>query len=364
MSDFKTKLKTYYEKNEAVVDVGFFVGGFVFDVFTLSDVDDTVSIVQQLVYLVAIAWLLVVDVFASEQLYTPGKLLNKVWDYRHLAAHFLLGSLLSVYSLYFIKSSSLWASLGFVLVFVGIMVANELSFVQNGKHFIKFSIFTICVFSFFSTVAPVLLGFVGFVPFLLSGLATSLMVYGLFRWLNSKNVSDETVQRQVVLPGALIITFFTLFYFLGLIPPVPLSIKKIGIYHRIEKSDGVYVLSFSNDWWKFWQSGAQDFKAEPGDKINVFVSVYSPTRFSDSVILHWQYYDKNKGWQTSDRIPLQISGGRKEGFRGFASKQNYSEGQGRIKVETTNGSEIGRIYFDVQKLSSKDPNRAFENDVY
>jgi hypothetical protein len=44
---------------------------------------------------------------------------------------------------------------------------------------------------------------------------------------------------------------------------------------------------------------------------------------------------------------MQINGGRKDGFRGFSMKKNYQPGSWRIQVETTDGREIGRMYFDV-----------------
>jgi hypothetical protein len=80
----------------------------------------------------------------------------------------------------------------------------------------------------------------------------------------------------------------------------------------------------------------------------VYAAVYSPSRFSDQVILHWLYRDPRQGWLTSDRIPMQISGGRDGGYRGYAYKSNYTPGDWRVQIETTDGSEIGRIELEIE----------------
>ena len=98
--------------------------------------------------------------------------------------------------------------------------------------------------------------------------------------------------------------------------------------------------------------------ARPGDKIYYYAQIYSPARFSDQIYIRWLFKDPKMGWQKTDRIPLQITGGRKEGFRAMATKANYQPGEWRIQVETDLGHEISRIGFQVTLDTSQDP-RAF-----
>ena len=153
-------------------------------------------------------------------------------------------------------------------------------------------------------------------------------------------------------------------YLLGLVPPVPLSAKMMGIYHRIEKEGDDYLLYHERPFWKIWQKGDQDFVARPGDKIYFFAAIFSPARFDDTVFVRWMFHT-SRGWSGSDRIALKISGGRKEGFRGFTVKQNFDYGDGRWKVllEAQDGREIGRLYFDV-KRGEEDPGRVFSVERY
>lgn len=364
MTQIKNRLLNYYEQNEAKVDIAFFLGGFFFDIFTLSDIDDLLGIGQQVVYLLILGSILYFDFLGDNGFFKVPARLEKIWNYRQPILHFFLGSLLSVYSLFFLKSASIFSSIVFVLLLLGLMIANELKTVQKSKIDIKIGLYVICVFSFFSMTVPVILGFVGILPFMISVAFTAGILYGVFRLLLRRVQDRKTVFRRILAPGAGVLILFVLFYFVGWIPPVPLSIQNMGIYHNIEKSEGHYILSHENPSWIFWRNGDQNFIAEPGDKIHFFAQIYSPARFSDSVILHWYYKDPRQGWMTTDRIPMGISGGRKKGYRGYSTKANYTAGEWRISVETTDGREIGRIYFDVTKVPTNNPERTFNKETF
>ncbi len=362
MTNLKNRLVDYYEKNEAKVDVAFFLGGFLFDVVTLSDIDDPFSILQQIVYLFVTGTILYYEFLVPLNLAEISPRLSKIWNYRQLIFHFLMGSLLSVYSLFFLKSSSFFSSMIFVILLMALMVANELKTVQKSRLNIKIALYIICIFSFFSMIIPVILGFVGIVPFTLAFLFTLAYIYFAYRLLLKKIVDKRTLIRQLVSPGIAVTSLFLLFYLIGWVPPVPLSVQNMGIYHQIEKSSGQFILHHERPWWRFWHNGDQDFEAQPGDKIYFFAKIFCPGRFNDSVVLHWYYKDPRWGWKSTDRIPMQVTGGRRTGYRGFATKQNYSPGEWRVSVETTDQREIGRLYFEVKTANSV-VERQFEKEV-
>lgn len=346
MAGWKDRALAYYDKNEMRVNLSFFLGGFVFDVITLSSIDDLFSVTQQVTYLLVVGFLLVSEFLVTAQKWSVPNWLAKPWEYRSAIVHFILGSLLSIYSLFFLKSASIFSSLTFVALIMGIMVANELKNVQS-RGDTKIGLYVVCLFSFFSMMIPVALGFVGWIPFLLALSATGLVLWGVYKLLMKQVGDAELLKRHLVLPGASVSGLFLVFYLLGWIPPVPLAVEEMGIYHYIEKSDGRYFLSHENPWYKPWNNGDQDFAARPGDKIHLFAKVFSPARFDDTVILHWQKFDVSNGWQTTDKIPLRVTGGRVGGYRGHASKGNYTAGDWRVAVETTDGREIGRIPFTI-----------------
>lgn len=344
----KQKILNLYEKYELRFDVLFFVGGFTFDAVLATEIDDLFSLLQQAVYLTVIALFIHHEILFQLHKWQPSAAyVEKIWKYRNLILHFLLGSLLSLYSLFYIKSASVVSSIMFLLLMVGLLVANELPVIKKAAVRFKVGLFAICLFSFISLLFPIILGFVGWSPFGLSVSATLFFFYLQLRFLRGKILNDSVLFQSVLLPSISVLLIFIIFYVLGWIPPVPLSVKKQGIYHLVEKKDGQYFLSTEKDPWKFWQSGDQNFKARPQDKIYFYAQIYSPARFSDQIFIQWLWKDPVKGWQKTDRIQLHILGGRKEGFRGFTSKSNYQPGEWRVQVETAMGHEISRLNFEV-----------------
>jgi hypothetical protein len=125
-----------------------------------------------------------------------------------------------------------------------------------------------------------------------------------------------------------------------------------------------FVGSHLRPFWDITQLGQPElFKVRTGDKVIVLVSIFSPARFKDQVYLRWYFKHKIEGWVLEDTIPLTILGGRKEGFRGYGSKQFYKLGNWRVIVETSDGREVGRINIKLKKDKSTDK-RTFKTDIF
>lgn len=370
MTGVKSQLRQFVEKYETHLEVGFFIGGFVLDIFLLSQPDDLFGIFQQVVYFLILGSLIHYEILFRLHRFRPKGLFKKFWPYRGLALHFAFGSLLNLYSLFYIKSASIFSSFLFLLLMLGMVLANELPFVKKANVSAKVAMYAICVFSFFSILMPIALGFVGVLPFALAVVCTVLVFYGHLRWLYqafpfpSPNESGATAEvgvmtkrkllgKALVFPGATTLAMFVLFYFLGWIPPVPLSVVEQGVYHNVERRDGKYILTYEKPWWKFWVTHDSVFKARPGDRVFFYAQIYSPTRISDSVTIHWLTKNYKGTWVTSDKVPMRIQGGREAGFRGFSFKSNYGAGPTQVRVETSSGIEISRLYFDIEKLEGE-----------
>jgi len=244
------------------------------------------------------------------------------------------------------------------------MIINELKIFQQNKTNLKIGLYLICIFSFFSMLFPVLLGFIGWQPFALSLISTILFLWALYKLLLRKTQQHKILRSTLIYPGVTVLSIFGLFYFLGWIPPVPLSTQEIGIYHGVDKLDGNYVLKHETPTWMFWLKGDQNFISQPGDEVFVFVRVFSPARFSDNLVLHWQLFnDKKQKWESTDRINMKIVGGRRGGYRGYASKKNYQPGQYRVLIETNDTREIGRLKFNIENATEIIPDREFLTSI-
>jgi len=346
------RIKLYYEKHERNVAIGAFVGGFLFDILTTGRIDSWLLIGQQALYLLVVTAALLQMFFEEGK--PPPALENmfvlKRWYYelRTAIVHFLLGSLISLHTIFFFKSSSLLVSFFVLVILVFLLVANEFSrFKALGLSF-KFALLSLCVLSFFASVVPVFVGSIGVVVFMLSMLLGCVPLAVIYRRLLI-HAPDRVLQarKQIVVPFGLVLVSFLALYLFRLIPPVPLSIPYIGVYHAVERTADVYRLSHERPLWRFWHNGDQNFLAQPGDKVYVFFRIFSPTRFSDQVTMRWYWKDNPRGWALQDSIPINIVGGREQGFRGYGVKSNYQPGDWKVQVETTDGREIGRVYFSL-----------------
>jgi hypothetical protein len=352
------RLKGYVERNERNVAVAFFATGFVFDIVTVGRIDSWLTIGQQLVYLGAITAVLL-HMLLEQGMPAPvteglGRLRRWYYEYRSAAIHFALGALMNLYAIFFFKSSSLLVSFGFLAFLIVLLVANESRrFKSLGLHF-KFALLALCYLSFAAIVVPVAVGSIGMGVFLASMAVGALPLAGAAEWIRrGRPAAFALARRQILLPLGAVLVAFLASYLFRVIPPVPLSIPYIGVYHSVERTpEGDYRLGHERPWWRFWHHGDQWFRAQPGDRVFVFFRVFSPARFADRVQMRWYWEPGGRGWLLQDTIPIDIVGGRREGFRGYGFKANYQPGRWKVEVGTMDNREIGRVYFSLESVST------------
>lgn len=349
------RLERAFRENERTAAAVFFAAGFVFDMFTVGRVDSWATIAQQAAYLsVIMAVLLQMFLEQGRPAPEPAALPRlRRWslEYRGAAVHFLLGALLNLYAIFFFKSSSLAVSFAFLGFLVALLLANESRrFKALGLHF-KFALLALCFLAFFATLLPVLAGSIGLGMFLASMAAGSVPLAAAAWWIGRGSPErSAAARRQILVPLGAVVLGFLGFYLFRLIPPVPLSIPFIGVYHAVERTPEGFRLTHERDWWRFWHNGDQLFRAQPDDRVYVFFRIVSPARFADQVQMRWYWRAGGGigGWALQDTIPINIVGGREQGFRGYGFKANHQPGAWKVEVQTTDGREIGRIYFDLE----------------
>lgn len=342
------RAKHFYEKNEPACTAGLFICGFLFDTLAVGRIDAVHNIIHQACYLVLCGFFTGLELREVYGDFTPPERFKTAWRYHAGATHFMLGTLLNIYTLFYFKSASFVASFVFMILLGSLLAINELKPFERSGTTMRMSLFSLCLVSYFTYLVPVLVGSIGVLPFL-GSLAGAAAAVGVLVWRLQRRLPDrpQLVWRHVLVPFAVVELVFAGLYFAKLIPPVPLSISSIGIYHEVRQEGERYALTLTRSKWRFWQRGDQSFLARPGDKIFCFTSVFSPTRFKERLQVRWTYLDPVIGWQDADAIPLDIVGGREEGWRGFTMKSRYKPGRWRVRVETSDGRELGRIGLEV-----------------
>lgn len=354
----------FYLHNEVLVSMIVFAMGFLFDLYTVGRIDSLFNLIQQAVYLILLGTFLLIEIKISIGTMNLKGKAQKFWDYHNLVVHFLFGSLLSVYTIFYYTSASAFTSFVFILLLAILMLANEIPKIRKLGLPVRVILFCICVLSYFSFFYPILMGHIGNLPFWM-GLISSALLMALIWKLNFKNQEGKGLiaRNHVLRPTIAVHLFFLVAYYTSLIPPVPVAVKKIGVYYDIEKKDGHYIGKYIKSNWSFLSKGSQEFHARPGDKVTIILSIFSPARFKDQVYLKWYRDDEKQGWKLEDTIPLNILGGRDQGFRGFGTKQFYIVGKWRVLVETSDGREVGRINLEILNDNSIE-DRQFTDDYF
>ncbi len=350
----------------------FFIGGFALDIFTLGRVDDLSNIFIFTFYL-SISF--VIFAFEISQLRkADGQAsLLPAWNiakkplshwvelYKDEAFHFAQGALLSAFTLFYFKSAGVASSILFLAILLIPLIINEFELIRGIGLITKSIFFNLTLMSFVVVYSPLPFGKVGLLIFTL-GLGAYLVMVGLIYYFLTKiHVEFGHIRKYWLTPALSLALLFFALRLIKVIPPVPLSLEEAGIYHKIEKEYPVYKLYHEKKWWRFWHSSDEYFEARPGDRPYFFASIFAPRGFEDKIYVRWLKYI-NGSWQTSDRIPLNITGGRAKGYRGFTYKDNYSPGLWRVSVETSGEVEIGRLNFEIVEATPESEDEAKESE--
>jgi hypothetical protein len=330
-----------------------FLFGFVVDNFTLKRID-------QLLDNLILAGYVVLALLGLLFLYGGPAGRFSEWGERYapyapMVVQFAFGGLMSGLLVFYSRSGSWFESWPYLLLILAVILGNELITKRAQRLIFNLSILFVGLFSYVVLVVPVVLGQMSDFIFLLSGVLAFALILLFVRVLYAIVPNFMALNTRNVL-FSLGITYATLntLYFLNLIPPIPLSLKHMGIYHNVEKlADGSYQLRFERGvWWELWKESDTTFHHRPGERVYCYASVFAPTRLSTTVYHRWEFYDPKGGWTFHERIPYQISGGRDAGYRGYTYIQSVQEGKWRCSVENGRGQVIGRTSFWVEEHST------------
>jgi hypothetical protein len=338
-----------------------FVAGFLFDLLTMQRIDAWTDLAIQLAYLLGLTLLLVYQQREATGVWTPSRLpspwsrpLDLLSRYNVDALHFLYGGLLSAYVVLYLRSSTFARPAIFLVLLVGVMIVNEFPHVRRAGYALRLGLYSFCVLSFFNYFIPVLIGRIGGWIFLVSLVASAVIVWRVTSWLAPRGEDRREERRRLFIPAIGVLAFVGVLYVLRLIPPVPLSVQFQGIYHEVHRDQGGYTLVYEEPpAWAVWRHDSRPFERRAGDRLHYFARVFAPDRFRHRVMIRWEVYSPaGSGWITTDRIPLEIVGGRTEGFRGTAVKSNFMPGRWRVTAETEDGRALATLTFRVEDDTS------------
>lgn len=324
--------------------------GFVIDSLTLRRIDLLYGNVVLFTYLiVAGAGIALVQLYKNEVI--TGRLIDSVAFALPPIIQFAFGGLFSGYFIFYSRSAAIATSWLFMLVLLSLLVGNEFFRKRYTRFVFQVSIFYTALFSFAIFFVPVVAKTMGALMFILSGLL-GLAAIGAFIIFLKKMMPDELRRdkRSLLISIGSIYLAMNALYFANIIPPIPLALKDVGVYHSVERipSGGYAVVAEKRKWHEVSRWFVDVFHYIPGEPIYVYSAVFAPTRLDARIIHRWEYYDAGeREWVTANEVQYPIVGGRDGGYRGFSFKENVFPGLWRVDVVTERGQLIGRIKFVV-----------------
>lgn len=348
---YLSKLNSFYKNYEYHISSIALVLGFVFDVLTLRRADAFFENFWVVFHLVVVATAILLINRKNKKENVESEL--DFWLLNLM--QFSFGGLLSAFLILYFRSASLAVSWPFLLMLALAFVANERlkRNYQRLTYQVSFFFSALLLFSIF--FVPVLVGYIGPIIFVFSGVV-SLLILRFFLAILQK-VSGEKFTLALGSIRGIVLGIFALInilYFTNIIPPIPLSLREGGVYHLVDKEiTGEYVLRTEKKNWLEKFNPRTSVNILPDQPLFVYTAIFSPAKFSTKIVHEWQYFDQTKDeWVSVSRILLPITGGRNNGYRTY-SISSVVPGSWRVNVMTERGQVLGRIWFSVDYVGAQ-----------
>ena len=347
------KTKVFYKKYESWVLPALILWGFIYHYITFKVIPIT-----DVLYLVFGYLTLATLTILFMHIYDMGKItqyLRYVRLFAPLLLQFALGSVIGGVFIFYWFSGSIFDSWPFILFVIVLIISLEIYKHYLENPIVQFGLYNFAAFLLLAVALPYLFTSIDIGWFIAAGWISFFLVLALvFLLRHSPSIAGR--KYRILMACFLILVAMNIFYFYNFIPPVPLSIRDIGVYHSVTRAGSGYIVQAEEQtFWQHW-SFVPTMHLLAGQSADVFLAIYSPTNLDTEIIQDWQYYDAGQGkWISEARPSFHLIGGRQEGYRGYSIKSSPSAGKWRVYTETPRGQILGRYQFNVEIVNELPP---------
>ena len=350
----KQTVKQFLETHKKRISPVLFLGGFVFDLFTLTQVDllyDNMILLGHLLIITMSIYL--IHLGKRHQVFS--NLVERMIMFAPFTLVFSFGGILSGYVIFYTKSASLVSNWPFLLVLYGLFITSEFVFNKFQQTLFQFGMWFAATVSFCIFFVPVIIKQVGPWPFLLSNII-SIFIGWLFIHLLIKAYEPTRKHLAFIKTMLISISFgFITLYFLNVIPPIPLSMKDSGVYQNVYRNDQNQLVGERSEMTLIDHLLPIDkVEITPGSSLYAYTSIYSPAGIDTRVNHVWEYKDNDGVWIEFNNISFSLTGGRNDGFRWYSFAKPFA-GDWRVRTTTKHGQEIGVMFFTVNETQTQPP---------
>jgi hypothetical protein len=340
-----TSLETYKHHSTTIL----FIVGFFVDMAILPDIDEPRALWFGLMYLVSTAVLIMFREWLVSR-NTASSTEQRLYSFSTFAIVCLLGSALSFVFIYSLRGADISVSWPLLVILFLCIISNELV----SSHLFRFSldlgILFLATLFYIVFHLPVALKVQNDMTFALSiGLVIFICLLYVYLLRFTSEAAHEEAPRGYALALG-IPMFIGMLYFLNVLPAVPLSINKSGIYHALTREGTDFAAQEEIVHTSFFSRFSESVfhMSDSNDSVYFFSSIHAPAELTASVSHVWEYYDeKESRWKVSNVVPFGVLGGRSEGYRAFSMKSNITPGLWRVTVKVGGNRVVGRKSFKV-----------------
>jgi hypothetical protein len=326
-------------------------GGFAFDSATFGRIDHAITQAVFIVYLL-VAGISIAALHMLESRPDGRKPSDKTRTILVAITQFALGCLLSGFCVFYIRSASVTSSWPFLLAMAAIFIGNEYMRRYHARLVFSALLLFFAIYSYAILLVPLVIDRMGRIPFLISGVVAVVIFFFYMQALARLGHERYRGARMQVFGGMVLITIFlNVAYFLRVLPPLPLVLTDAGVYHEVKHVGGDYQAAQEDEppeWQALFGTHAI-MHVQKGAKLYLYNSVFSPRGLNTRIVHVWQWLDPARGWQTQQRIPIDIRGGREDGYRFYTTKTAPRPGQWQVNIMTGDGRSVGRVRFAVEE---------------
>jgi len=346
------RLKAFYEKYERVLIPGTLVLGLIIDFLTFHSVRVETFLKLLTAYLVVAGALIAfMHIYDARWEAKTGEWLRYVRVAVPILIQFAFGALLSASFLFYWFGGSIFVSWPFILIIVFLLTANDVLREYYMKPVTQIGVYFFLLFTIGTVLFPYVLRSIDPRVFVITAVVAvgAITVYVV---VLSRFVPKIQQKRRAVFGVVVGITMFISgLYVSGVLPPIPLSVRDVGVYHRVELANGKYELTTERETLLERIVPGQTIHIQEGDPVYVFTAIFAPTDLNTTIYHRWQMYNEDTDdWVEKDRLSFSIVGGRAEGYRGYSLKRAVSTGVWRVDIETETEQVLGRIHFRIEQV--------------
>jgi hypothetical protein len=265
---------------------------------------------------------------------------------------FALGCLLSGFCVFYIRSASITSSWPFLLAMAAIFIGNEYMRRYHARLVFSALLLFFAIYSYAILLVPVVIGRIGRLPFLASGLLALVVFFFFMRALAQLGHERYRGARMQIYAGMAVITIaLNAAYFMRVLPPLPLVLTDAGVYHDVKRMGPNFQVQEEQEppEWQALFGTRPILHIQKGARLYVYNAVFAPHGLQTRIVHDWQWLAPGKGWQTQQRLSVGIEGGREDGFRFYTYKSAPRPGQWQVNIRTFDGRAVGRVRFAVEE---------------